>query len=178
MTKISRQGEGTLPVKELAQAISALINASPRSPRIDEIEALIRQYMPSIPQWDGEWHSLTPGAAAGNLASIGRRKMAIGAKVPLAPEITQEFATHGSGQKAIILYAHPLLLIDPQDDQRTIAGILVKPRRLHVVWYDEEQDCIRLTLISPWGGAQAIVPEQYAGLMKAWSDVRQLSPTP
>jgi hypothetical protein len=164
-------GEGALQVKELAQAISALINASPRTPWVEEIEAVIRQHMPEAP--DGRWAIIVPQHAAEGLAKLARESMKLGPRVPIDQSVLQ-----GLDAQTIIIYLHPLLLIDPRDDQRNIAGILMRSRRLHIVWYDEEMDSIGFTLISPWYAAKAVVPAQYAALMEAWHKLKQARVTP
>ena len=152
----------------LAEAIMALINSKPTSPRLDELEEVISQHAPSRPRWDGVIHGLAPDCVQDELLRIAADTMSLSPSIPLCGQAKLDLDQVSRNPKAIILYAHPLLLVSPQDDQRTVAGQLIWPRRLYIVWHDEEQDGIALTAVSPWGAAEAALPDQYERLMKAF----------
>jgi hypothetical protein len=163
-------------MKDLAQAISALINSAPRSPRVEEIEAVIRQHMPEAP--NREITRIAPAAFPDALRLLVRRSSPPFSKT-IAAELAGQLTLGGAlpvPSDAIILYAVPWLLIDPRDDRRTVAGHLVRPPRIYLCWYDEEQDCIDARPMSPWDAVRAAAPDVYDQLMKAWQLVRNANP--
>lgn len=156
-------------VKELAEAISALINGAPRSPRIDEIEFVIRQHVPTVSS--GEVTRIDATALATALAPV---VWPLGHGVKL-DKATAEDLTAFAPSNGFVLYTAPLLLVDPRDGRGMINGQLINPPRVYALWYDDEMDCVKGSRLD-WGAARALVPTCYDRLVKAWKFIKESAP--
>jgi hypothetical protein len=156
-------------VKELAQAISALINSTPRTPWVEEIEAVIRKHMPEAPDSAVSRFDTSFLGDALCAALHPRRK-----RVPVLcyPDVD---LTANVPKGAICLYSAHLLLIDPRDDERGLNGKLINPPCFYACWHNEEMDRIDAGYV-PWGAAHVLVPASYDRILKAWKLLKDASP--
>lgn len=143
----------------LAEAITALINSSPRSPRPEEIENVIKQHVPSLS--DETVHRIDPASVATSLPPL----ISSAPRLRLSKKATEDLV--GLSPSAIVLYAAPLLLVDPRDDNRTITGLMMKPRCIYAAYYDEEMDEIGLSRITPWPAIRVMLPQTFDRLLTA-----------
>lgn len=110
--------------KTIADAIVSLINAQPRSPRPDEIEAVVSKHVPA--QADPTTKTLTYAEfealikARGKPFCLSRRE---------APSMD-----------VVVLWSDPIAVFFNRSMTRRANGMLDPPHRIYVVSYDEEMD--------------------------------------
>lgn len=156
----------------LAQAIVALINSKPVSPRVDELDALIKRYVPTTAAV-AELHLLDPSSLGTTLPPLCATTMRLGPRIQVHD--LAEIANY-AGQSGAVVYAHPVLLVHSRDGQRKVNGMLVNPPRLYIGWYDVERDRVVFSLVSPWGVVEAVAPQQYSALTRGLGTLTQTMP--
>lgn len=162
---------GTPAVKPLAQAIHALINSKPYSPRVEELEEVIGKHVPAVPS--EEVTRVEPGIFE---VAVTLLVYPLASKRQLRPSRFLASPPLHVAPNGIVLHTGSLLLIDPRCDDRTAGGNLVRPPMLCAVWYDQEHDTINGRVIDPWGAVKALAPQSYDRLIGVWHSIKQATP--